>query len=387
MKTPKLSEFLSAGKVFCFSAITLSTRSCTVHERYGDTVVHYDDNSLEELCMFTSKFYIMAGIFFLCLMKVSLIFADTFKAGTWTTVSSAPTKRTEVVAATVEGKIYVVGGFNEPKLQNVLKFAISSDVEVYDPVSDSWSITTPLPEGRHHAGIASHNGMLYVIGGFTKSFLSIWHAVPTVYQYNPSTAKWRELAPMPTARGALSVTVYQNRIYAIGGYDGKHNSAAVEIFDPETNSWSSGTMMPTPRDHLAVTAVRSRIYAIGGRSDLDYHHNMGTVEEYDPQTDQWRARAHLPTARSGITAGVINGWIYVLGGESGEGTFATNEAYDPAQDQWHTMAPMPTARHGLGSAVADGRLYVISGGPTPGGSFSQANEVFTPPPINTPLNQ
>lgn len=329
--------------------------------------------------MFTSKFYIIAGVFFVCLTEAGVIFADTSKIGTWTTVSPAPTKRTEVAASAVGGKIYVVGGFSKLKLQNILKFAISNDVEVYDPVSDSWSTITPLPEGRHHAGIASCNGMLYVIGGFTQSFLSIWHAVPTVYQYNPSTAEWRELAPMPTARGALGVTVYQNRIYAIGGYDGKHSSTAVEIFDPATNTWSTAASIPTPRDHLAAATVGSRIYAIGGRPDLDFNNNMETVEEYDPQTNHWQSRANLPTARSGITAGVINGWIYVIGGESGEGTFATNEAYDPTQDQWREMAPMPTARHGLGSAVVNGRLYVISGGATPGGSFSKVNEVFTPP--------
>lgn len=332
--------------------------------------------------MFNSRLFIIAGMLFFGLTESSQVLADTSKAGSWATASPAPTERTEVAATALEDKIYVVGGFSKPNLQNLLKFAISNDVEIYHPVSDSWSTTTPLPEGRHHAGIASHNGLLYVIGGFTKSFLSIWHAVQTVYQYNPATQEWRELTPMPTARGALGVTVYQNRIYAIGGYDGKHNSAAVEIFDPETNTWSSAAAMPTPRDHLAVVTAGSRIYAIGGRPDLDYHHNMGTVEEYDPQTNQWRQRASLPTARSGITAGVIDGWIYVIGGESGEGTFATNEAYDPTTDQWHTMAPMPTARHGLGSAVVAKRLYVISGGPTPGGSFSQVNEIFTPASTN-----
>lgn len=338
--------------------------------------------------MNNSKHFIIAGIVLcLCLTNADLILAETSKGGTWQTAAPAPAKRTEVAAAAVGGKIYVVGGFSEPNLQNMLKFAISSDVEVYDPVSDSWSITTPLPEGRHHAGIASYNGLLYVIGGFTKSFLSVWHAVPTVYQYDSATTKWRELAPMPTARGALGVTVYQNRIYAIGGYDGKHNSAAVEIFDPETNTWSSAAPMPTSRDHLAVATVGSRIYAIGGRPDLNYHHNMNIVEEYNPQTNQWQARTRLPTARSGITAGVIDGLIYVVGGESGEGTFATNEGYDPANDQWHTMTPMPTARHGLGSAVIDGHFYVISGGPTPGGSFSQVNEVFTPPSRGAVLSQ
>ena len=39
---------------------------------------------------------------------------------------------------------------------------------------------------------------------------------------------------------------------------------------------------------------------------------------------------------------------------------------------------MPTARHGLGAAMVGERIFVISGGPRPGGSYSRANEVFTP---------
>jgi N-acetylneuraminic acid mutarotase len=76
---------------------------------------------------------------------------------------------------------------------------------------------------------------------------------------------------------------------------------------------------------------------------------------------------------------VVGGTIYLFGGEGGEGTFRENEAYDPVRDSWEPMAPMPTGRHGLGSAVLQGRIHVISGGPTPGGSFSDLHEVFTPP--------
>ena len=110
------------------------------------------------------------------------------------------------------------------------------------------------------------------------------------------------------------------------------------------------------------------------------------MEEYDPATNQWRSRADLPTARSGITAGVLDGRIYVMGGESGSGTFSNNEVYNPKEDQWQTLAPMPTARHGLGSAVVGGKLFVISGGPTPGGSFSDKNEIFSPPMGITPTS-
>ncbi|MEO7863080.1 MAG: kelch repeat-containing protein, partial [Nitrospirales bacterium] len=100
---------------------------------------------------------------------------------------------------------------------------------------------------------------------------------------------------------------------------------------------------------------------------------------YDPAVDRWARAADLPTPRSGITASVVGGRVYVFGGEGGVGTFRENEAYDPTRDTWQSMAPMPTGRHGLGSAVMNGRIHVISGGPTPGGSYSDLNEVFIPP--------
>lgn len=330
--------------------------------------------------MLISKLPITCCILFLILIQLNKwVLAENHSMGTWRQAASAPAYRTEVAAAEIEGKIYVVGGFNKPTLSNALNFAISDTVEVYDTATNSWSLAASLPEGRHHAGVVSLDGFLYVIGGFKKSLFSVWHAVSTVYQYNPATGKWRELAAMPTARGALGVVAHQNRLYAIGGYDGKHNSGAVEIFDPKTNNWSPAPSMPTPRDHLAVVMAGGQIYTIGGRSELNYGRNMGTVEEYDPRTLLWRARTSLPTPRSGMSAAVVGDWIYVVGGESKTGTFATNEAYHPATDHWRTMTPMPTARHGSGSAVVNGQMYVISGGPEPGGSFSAINEVFITP--------
>jgi N-acetylneuraminic acid mutarotase len=299
--------------------------------------------------------------------------------GSWTVGAPAPSKRTEVAVAELNGKIYVVGGFAEPDMSNALDYGITKAVEVYDPMTDSWTTATPLPEGRHHVGIASLGGFLYVVGGYSQSLFSVWEPVVTVYRYNPSTGRWEELTPMPTARGGLGVAVFNGHLYAIGGYNGKENPSAVEVFDPATNSWTTRAPLPTPRDHLAVATAESRIYVIGGREKGNFHKNLAVVEEYDPATNQWHSRADLPTARSGITAGVIDSRIYVLGGESGSGTFSNNETYIPGKDQWQTMAPMPTARHGLGSAVVGGRLFVISGGPTPGGSFSDKNEIFTPP--------
>jgi N-acetylneuraminic acid mutarotase len=321
----------------------------------------------------------MAG---LCLITLSAFAQSTQPEpdrGVWRTAASAPTMRTEVAAVTLRDTIYLVGGFESPSLSNVLNLAITATVEAYDPSTDRWTTKAPMPVGLHHVGIGVTGGRLYVIGGYRQSGLSVWNPVATVYAYDPATDTWAGRAPMPTARGALSVTEHEGKLYAIGGYEGKANSAAVEVYDPESNSWVSRAPLPTPRDHLATAAVSGKVYAIGGRLKGDYRQNLSVTEVYDPVSDRWTRAADLPTARSGITAAQVSDRVYVFGGEGENGTFRENEAYDPAREAWQTMAPMPTGRHGLGSAVVHGLIYVIGGGPTPGGSFSNLNEVFTPP--------
>ena len=86
----------------------------------------------------------------------------------------------------------------------------------------------------------------------------------------------------------------------------------------------------------------------------------------------------MPSPRSGTAAAALGGKIFVFGGEAPSGTFNQTESYDPGTDSWSAWKPMPTGRHGLGAAVVGQKIYVISGGPTPGGSYSSANEVFTP---------
>ncbi|MEE8492894.1 MAG: kelch repeat-containing protein [Nitrospirales bacterium] len=300
--------------------------------------------------------------------------------GTWHTMAPAPTKRTEVAAAVLGGNVYVVGGFAEPSLSNMASLTVSDAVEAYNPSSNAWTTRASLPSGVHHTGAAAIGNRLYVVGGFTASLFSFWRPVSTVYSYDASTDTWTEVAPLPTRRGALAVTVLDGQLYAVGGYGEGGNSGAVEVYDPAADRWSTKASLPTPRDHLAVVAQGGRIYAVGGRLNIDYGRNLDVTEAYDPATDRWTTVAPLPTPRSGIAAAVIKESIYVLGGEAREGTFRNNEAYRPRTDGWRTVAPMPTARHGLAAVEMDGYLYVIAGGPTPGASYSNVIERYEPGP-------
>lgn len=298
--------------------------------------------------------------------------------GSWRTGPAAPTKRTEVAAAALKGRLYVIGGFSEPTVSNIGSLAITDAVELYDPAAGRWSAVPPLPAKLHHAAAAVVGDRLYVVGGFSRSFLSVWEPVASLFIYDPAEQQWREGAPMPTARGALAVATWQDQLFAIGGYGESGNTGAVERFDPGANRWTQAAPLPTPRDHLAAATIGDRIYAIGGRLERNYGKNLAVVHAYDPTRDRWEPVADMPTPRSGMTAAAVGGMILVTGGEAPAGTFNATEAYVPATNRWTRLPSMPTARHGLGSAVIDQEWYVASGGPTPGGSFSNVLEIFTP---------
>lgn len=290
----------------------------------------------------------------------------------WERRAPVPQPRTEVAAASLDGQIYLIGGFS--------KEGLTSRVERYDSGTDRWTERAAMPAALHHAGAAALNGKIYVVGGFEGA--KSWKPTRGLWEYDPTTDRWTAKREMPTARGALGVGVWQGKIYAVGGLGASEakrlleNTGANEVYDPETDRWETKAPLPNPRDHLAVAVLEGAIHAIGGRFNSDYAANLALHHVYDPAADRWRPAAPLPRRRSGIAAAVLNGKIYVFGGESSQGTFSDNDAYNPAADHWQAAPPMPTPRHGLGAAAAGDRIYVIAGGPQPGGSLSNVNEMF-----------
>jgi len=52
-------------------------------------------------------------------------------------------------------------------------------------------------------------------------------------------------------------------IYAIGGYDGSSQLSSMERYDVGLDQWTAITSMNCPRSALSVSVVDSSIYAIG----------------------------------------------------------------------------------------------------------------------------
>ena len=160
-----------------------------------------------------------------------------------------PERRTEVSATTDGEFVYVLGGFGKGR-------SAPRAVYVYDPNTDSWTITARLLEGVNHAGLVYLDGRLFVVGGYRENSFT---AVDTLRIYDLTKKTWSEGALMPTPRGALAVTVLFGRIHAIGGTGPKRISVnAHEVYEPDTDSWSTRAPLPTARNHHGATVVRDR---------------------------------------------------------------------------------------------------------------------------------
>ena len=299
-------------------------------------------------------------------------------ANPWFQGAPFPEASEEVLGATAGGKLYVFAGLAPGWKPKAMVFE-------YDPASNQWAKKRPMRLASHHVAFATLNNKIYAFGGFTypDSGAPAWNPVNNAWEYDPATDEWKELAPMPTRRGAAAAGVANGKIYVTGGANSlpgvtengihparPHNvMPTVEEYDPAANTWKTVRPLLLARNHHVAVGVADKTYVIGGRVGAAFisgtSNNVDLVEMYDPATDLWMPRTRMPTARSAIGAGVYNNQILVAGGEGQDqrflAAFKAVEAYDPALNRWQILPSMPRPRHGLAVGAIGNRLYTVSG--------------------------
>jgi Kelch motif len=278
--------------------------------------------------------------------------------GTWTTLAPSPFKRSEVAAARVGDRIYVVGGF-------VASGRTVSRVAAYDISEDDWQVRRPLPQAVNHPGAAALRGKLYVLGGNRAAGEPRSRAL---WRYHPKANRWRRLPAAPTARAAMGMTAANRKLYAVGGAeDGNSALRRLEVYHVGKRRWRTRAPMPTGRNHLTAVWALGSLWAIGGRDDSG---NFGTVERWRPAENAWQSMPDLNVPRGGVAAAVAADSIIVFGGEElqpGGTTIAEVERlpFDDLDGPWQLLDSMPTPRHGLGGAARGDFVYALEGGPQP----------------------
>ncbi|HEV7902787.1 MAG TPA: kelch repeat-containing protein [Pyrinomonadaceae bacterium] len=222
------------------------------------------------------------------------------------------------------------------------------------PQNAEWVFAPPMPTAREGLAAASLNSRLYALGGRNGS-----GNLNTVEVFNADANSWTTAAPMPTARQGLAAVALNKKIYALGGSNGASLNT-VEVYDPATNTWAAGIPMQTPRAYLATAVLGNKIYAVGGTNAGT---DLNTVEVFDPAANSWAAVASTAITRNGTAVVALDNKLYAIGGGSSTSETFTNrvEVYDPALNTWTEVAPMPTPRAYLGAAVLANAIYAING--------------------------
>jgi len=75
----------------------------------------------------------------------------------WISKTNMPTARTFSCACVVDDKFFVIGGTSAASAK--------SDVELYNPATDTWEKKANMPVARCYSVACALNGKIYVFGG------------------------------------------------------------------------------------------------------------------------------------------------------------------------------------------------------------------------------
>ncbi|HEU5472242.1 MAG TPA: hypothetical protein VFV67_16430 [Actinophytocola sp.] len=284
----------------------------------------------------------------------------------WTERAAAPHARTEVSAATLGNRIWVLGGMDDDGRP-------APDVMIYDPAADRWSTGPALPEGVHHAAAAGDGSRLWIAGGYVDSG-SGHQPTAAVRMIDSATGTWSDGPPLPSPRGAGALAWDGSRLVFAGGVG--PSSLSGDVFALENGSWRTLGRLTTAREHLAAASDGSgSTYFLAGR--------LGGLDTNRPDVDLVTGAVvtrigAVPTARGGV-AGFYSPThgACVAGGEQPSGTFTQVECIR-SDATTTTLPPLTTPRHGLGAVYLDGTAYALLGGPNPGLTVSPTIQALRP---------
>jgi len=292
-----------------------------------------------------------------------LVTAAAAQDAGWSEAADCIEANFEGPALSIDDRIYVFGGWRTAST------LATGRVQVYEPLSDTWSEAAALPALVTHVGVVLDGRTVWLVGGFVGDHPGL--ATTQAWTYDVDLDVWSPAPPLPKAGAGGALVRFDRDLHWFGGVEADRDTNSADHYvldlDDPTAGWSSLAPLPNPRNHLSGVRLDDRIYAIGGQFghdtspvDTDDHH------AYDPSTDTWTAVASLPFPRSHFEGGTLveAGKTIIVSGRSsviGEDALIDVTRYDPVADEWSVLPPLPEPRVGAVAKVLHGDLVACCG--------------------------
>lgn len=201
--------------------------------------------------------------------------AELYNPGTRTFTPAHPMHYSRYGASATtlpDGTVMVTGGFGfgQPP------YAWLTSTELYDPTTDTWTDSAPMPFGRYHhtATLVPQTGEVVVTGGV----FDCCYTIGTTVAYTIATHRWSTVGSLNESRwGDTATALPDGRILVTGGVTMNGGTttprpeygpyASTEIYDPATGQWSFGPNLAEGRYFQAAAMLHDgRVLVAGGGS-------------------------------------------------------------------------------------------------------------------------
>ncbi|CAF1067400.1 unnamed protein product [Adineta ricciae] len=171
----------------------------------------------------------------------------------------------------------------------------------------------------------SLDNCVYIIGG---RYASTGRLSNAVFKYDAHIDFWRGCEPMKSVRANFAVTIFDSKIYVLGGEGPKGIIVqSVEVYDPIVNKWKEAGTFVKPKRYHAALAMHGKLWSSGGANSLIEAKSTGELILVDPQPNEWKrsiTNHTLPVACQQHCMTVINNNIVLFGGCQKNGDEANN---------------------------------------------------------------
>ena len=211
--------------------------------------------------------------------------------------------------------------------------------------------------------VPDNNQNIIILGGWYASELE--SVSKTVEKY--SIVKSTQLPQMNLARGASASCVYNGDVIVAGGHDGLAATDLIEILKMNQHplQWTMfDGKLPVKLSGHDVTVYQDKLYIIGGHN---WNENKTSDAIYElslapPYTVKLLAR--MPQPRIKHRAEIVNGKLFILGGSTTtQSKDATNSVvvYDFIKNKIKPCVSLPEPVSGM-STVTWGNMIIVVGG-------------------------
>lgn len=243
-------------------------------------------------------------------VAVAAVDAYDLTVNEWRSRAPLPEPLMNAAAAAFNEALYVAGGNNAHSDAASVRDLFLQ----YDPDHNRWDSAGALPTALAGAQLISDDHSLYLLGGWDgrAPHDEVWRLTPGAAGERPN---WELVTRLPAPMAFFGAVLVGDEIFVAGGIDGQREFSQAAAFSLARNEWRELPPLATPRGGLSLVYDGLAVFALGG----GWTRPLDTMERFDPSVGVWSNFASpVPSEWRHLAAIGYNDRLHLIGGWSGD---------------------------------------------------------------------